>query len=308
MKKFKLLFLMFLTLSCFSQEDTLNLGKEFTFNYEGDSIEGLYFGDNNKSKPLLLFIQGSGLNPLFLSDSLGRKYPLFITSLISEQINLIILSKPGIPRIVELKDLNSNYDYLIGDSIPPKLFSKLNYLDCQVKLHNKCISYLKNNYKYSKLIVAGHSQGARITAELSVNKHVDKIIYMSADPLGRIAVRYDKEYSKFEEHSKAKLKFYNSVFKENNQSNLWGNDTFKTWVSFSKPSLIALSKSEIPTLIVYGTLDKSCPNCYTFSFLPSYYDNISVFKYENYGHNYSDPEGEYHWDIVVKDVYSWILK
>lgn len=282
--------------------------KEFIFKYEGDTIEGMYFGDNDKSKPLLLFIQGSGLKPLFVIDSLGQRKSFFINPLKNEQINLVVLSKPGIPNIVELNELNANQDYLVGDTIVPQLFSKLNYLDVQVELHNTCISYLKKTFKYSKLIVAGHSQGARIAAELSVNKHVDKIIYMSADPLGRIAVRYDMEYSKFEERNNAKLRFYNSFFKEKNQDTLWGDETFKTWVSFSKPSMIALSQSKIPTLIVYGTLDKSCPNCYAFSFLPSYNETITVFKYDDYGHNYSDPDGEYHWDIVVKDIYSWLLK
>lgn len=284
-------------------------GEVFTLKTNDFSLEGIFLGERNVSKPLLLFISGSQPVPLYCHTTDSVYYPLVPHQLIEyvETYNFVMLSKPGIPALVNLTRLNQDYYYLVGDSgkVPPK-YQKHNNLPFYMLAYNALINSLGIISSYSELIIMGHSQGSRIVAELTANSKVDKIIYMSADPLGRIATVYDREYSNFKSRNNDTLQFYNSLFQAEKSDSLFWGDTYKAWRSFSRPPILSLTQSKVPTLIVYGKMDTSCPNCYVFSFLPSYFENIEVFDYENFDHNYFDENGKNNWGAVLEDVFYWI--
>lgn len=289
-------------------EGTEHFNEElFTIESDGASIEGVFIGDRNKNKPMVIFIPGSGLMPIYTSRGDSAFYPLIPHQILKyrDSYNFVVLSKPGVPAVVELAELDEKYYYADPETGKiPESYIEHNNLGFYTDMHNFLINKLDSMANFKELIVMGHSQGARIAAELSSNPDVDKIVYMSADPLGRIAVSLDKEYAKFEDRNEEKVDFYKSIFTEG-EGIYWG-DTYESWRSFSKPPLIQLSLSKKPILIVYGEMDRSCPNCYVFQNLPLYFDNVDVFNYPGYDHNYFDGQGKNNWDKVMEDVFSWI--
>ncbi len=303
---------MFLNLFAFSQKITITDKyknfKETTFvlSQEDVELEGVFLGDKKGKKPLVIFIQGSGLTPIYARTK--EKEFLHIIpsdSLIDvKKYNYVFLSKPGVPLVVDIDELNKDYNYVNELTIDYNF--KYNNLEFNVKSYSNLIKKVHKLCSYSDIILIGHSQGARVVAELATNPKVTKVVYMSADPLGRLASQYDIEFSKFEKRNNEKLEFYDSLFEEELKDSIFWGDKFSSWKSFSKPSLISLTKSTIPILIIYGDLDKNCPNCYVFSSLPYYYSNIKVNKYKNYSHNYKDLNNVNNWSLVLKDIFSWI--
>ena len=69
---------------------------------------------------------------------------------------------------------------------------------------------------------------------------------------------------------------------------------------------MGLAQGTVPTLLVYGDLDESCPNCYVLSLLPEWYPRMQVLPYAGYDHNYFDQEGKNHWGEVMEDVIRWV--
>ena len=133
---------------------------------------------------------------------------------------------------------------------------------------------------------------------------------MCADPLGRLASRCDVEYSKFKLRNNEKLDFYYDAMDTTKTDGIIQGESYKGWRSFSNPPLILIGQTKIPLLLVYGDLDEGCPNCYIFSFLPTYYPLINVKTYKNYGHNFNDltstVRNDKNWTQVMQDVISWI--
>lgn len=72
------------------------------------------------------------------------------------------------------------------------------------------------------------------------------------------------------------------------------------------PLIITLSKIEIPILMIYGTQDTNCPNCYVYGYLDNYIPNLKSLSYDGYDHNFIDKKGIKHWDGVIKDIIYWI--
>ena len=288
----------------FNPKQHKNAPLTFSFTFPNHSIQGIFAGDTLSSKPLLIFITGSGKNPLYtvINDSLY--YPLFPKTIIQhENYNVLMLSKLNIPAIVERKRLSKDYSYLSYKG------SEESYtLDFYTAYYRLLIDNLKKYIPYSKLIVMGHSEGARTVAELCNNNSIiDKFIYMSADPLGRIASVYNPNHLNGIQENIA-TNFLDSLLCDSNKKMTYLGDSFKTWKSFSKPSLPSLTNTNKKVLIVYGTHDTSCPNCYSFSFLPHFYKNITVLEYKGYNHNFFDLNSINNWNKVMKDVMKWIEK
>lgn len=313
-----LIIILLISSSSYCQTDSLILfhpikegfnGKIFTLKTDSIEVEGIFVGEKSENKPIILFIQGSEPVPLYCSVGDTIFYPLIPWQLLekTERFNFVFLSKPGIPALTDINKLDKKYYYLDEATGNASLkYLKNNNLTFYHHVYSALIKQLQSITDYSELIVMGHSQGSRIVAELSTNPLVDKIIYMSAEPLGRIAIQYDKEYSKFRERNNEKLSFYNSFFDPNKADSLYCGDTYKSWKSFTKPTIISLAKSNLPILIVYGEMDENCPNCYVFSFMQNYFNNMSVINYKELDHNFFNMERKNNWNIVIEDVCKWI--
>lgn len=273
------------------------------------SIAYAYCGDYS-SKKLILFIAGSGAYPLFAQKSdlsynyLGPKEIFEYTNL----YNILIIGKIGIKGTAKYQELNQHRFYVDSTGNIPNEYILNNNLMSYNNCYTNFLNEVNKKYKYKELILVGHSQGARIVAELGNNKNVDKVIYMSADPLGRIATQIDENYSNFKNRNTEKVDFYIDLYSKvnNDIDTLLMKDTYFSWRSFSKPSIIPLSQLKKPTLIIYGDLDENCPNCYSFHSLPKYNNNITVNRFKGLNHRYIDQQGNNKWKEIFSYIINWI--
>lgn len=287
------------------------IGSVFDLQTDGDTLEGVFIGDRHAARPLILFIQGSGPAPLFGSVGDSVFHPLFPWQLLEDtaHFNFVFLSKPGIPAVCALDRLDERYEYHAGGKTGPAPGDYLahNTLEHYVAAYTTLLDHVNEIGGSTSITVMGHSQGARIAAELATHPAVGRLVYMSADPLGRLATLYDAEYAKFDRRDPDKARLLHGLMDPAMADSLYRGERYASFRSFAKPSLISLANAKVPTLLVYGDRDESCPNCYALSLLPAWFPRMQVLSYPGYDHNYFDPDGKNHWDEVVAEIFRWIL-
>ena len=259
-------------------------GEKILLKNKGINLEAIFIGNIDTIKPLIIFIPGSQPVPLFFTkkETENELYSMFPPEIISKRkdFNYLLLSKPGIKSIAKINELDQNY--FILDSIthkPPLEYTTYNNLEFYTEAFNILIDYLTIKKNTTNIIVIGHSQGSRIATDVSKNIKVNKLVYMSSDPLGRMSFIYDVEYSKFKSRNDEKLEYYEKLMNKDYSDSMFYGETYKSWKSFSNPAIGTLVNLNKQILIVYGDMDENCPNCYIFSFLPDFYTNITTLKY-----------------------------
>ena len=272
-------------------------------NPGGSSLESLLIG-HQKGKPLIVFLTGSGSYPLaYRTNADSNYYFLFHPDIVSDSVNYnyLFVSKPNIPAVVEQNDLDPRTKYFNfnGDVELYAEFTKKNTVEYFVDNLPKLIKQAKKQLRPSEIILMGHSQGARIVAEMVHTPLIDKFVYMSASPLGRMF------YAGIDSAS------YNSILYGNNtpeqlEEKFEMGDSYKTWISFSYSPMISIASTQKPFLIVYGDMDKSCVQCDMFNTLTWKNKNITVKKYAGLNHNFADNNNQSSWKEVIGDVSNWI--
>lgn len=283
-------------------------GQVFDLAWNGHALEGVFIGDRAQEKPLIIFVPGSEPVPLFCA--MGNAFqPLFPHQLLAHgsDFNFLLLSKPGIPAVQARERLDENF-YFVEDpgGGPPDAYLSHNTLEFCTAAHTALLDRLGEVCRPSSVTLMGHSQGARIVAELTTHPAVSRVVYMSADPLGRMAALYDAEYARFNQRDPDRSRFLRGLLDPARADSLYRGERYTSFRSFAKPSLIGLAQATVPTLLVYGDLDESCPNCYVLSLLPEWYPRMQVLHYAGYDHNYFDQEGKNHWGEVMEDVIRWV--
>jgi dienelactone hydrolase len=277
-------------------------------------------GQEQKKKPLLLFIQGSLPIPLIIYDEQGvyGTFPFRTTELL-QHYHLAIVGKPFIPVVIESKYLPPNFTFLDPDTGHfPLEYSERNILDYYVARNLAVISYLKEQPWVSnqQLVLAGHSEGSTIAAKMAtLSTDVTHLIYSGGNPLGRIMTFIAKARAVEDSQAESDLLFWQYVV--NNSESLDGSegDTPKTTYQFSLPPLHNLLQLEIPVLVTYGTKDTAAIfNDYLrVETMRQQNTNFTYKAYPALEHNYFGltPTGEidynnYNWDKVVQDWLEWL--
>lgn len=303
--------------------------KHLKIPFQKDSIDILLLskqGDELKSKPLFFFCQGSMPIPLLIMDG-AVNYPSFPfdTKALSEKYHLAIVGKPGIPLIAQVQELQSDFSFL--DSIshqPPVKYIENNQLDYYIKRNVSVIKFLSKQ-KYidkNQVIVAGHSQGARIAFEMALkSKRITHLIYASGNPCGQImsmiSQSRQREYP-FDTTNLTENNFkdFEAIVLNPNDTSKATDDSFKSIYSFSKSSLSSFPKLKIPVYICYGTLDPVTPfNDLLRTEIIRHKKNNFTFKtYVGLDHNYFgvNETGEtdyenFNWDHVANDWLNWLI-
>jgi|GEM_PF-7082697 alpha/beta hydrolase fold./Dienelactone hydrolase family. len=268
------------------------------------ALESLLVG-SEKGKPLIIFLTGSGSYPLAARATADSNYYfLFHPDIVSDSVsyNYLFVSKPHIPAVVEQDDLDPEtryFDFNGSNELFAK-FSKKNTIEYFVDNLPRLINRAKKQLKPSEVILIGHSQGARIVAEMVETPLIDKFVYMSASPLGRMF------YAGLDSTA------YNSILYSNNtpddqlEVDFEMGDSHKTWKSYSYPPMISIAGTRKPFLIIYGDKDKSCVQCDMFHTLTWKNKNITIKKYNGLNHNFFNENNQSSWKEVIADVDRWI--
>ncbi len=300
--------------------------RHLQFLYQKDTVDILVKskkGDEQKRKPIFLFIQGSLPVPLILYDTISN-YPIFVfnTDSLTTDYHLAVIGKPFIPLISNTKKLAGNFTYNDPKTGQfPKEYTTRNLIDYYVKRNIGAIQYLQSQpwVSKNKLVVAGHSEGAAIAAKLaSVSTNITHLIYSSGNPLGRIMsiIRQSRE-AETDTTAFAENDFdtWKKIIASPNDLNSTG-DTYKATYGFSVPPPIDFLKQiRIPVLVAYGTKDHTAPyiDYLRIEIIRLKKQNFTFMPYLGLEHNFFGfkQTGEidynkFYWNRVALDWYHWL--
>jgi len=299
--------------------------RRFQIIYKGDIVDVLIKskkGEENIRKPLFFFCQGSLPKPLIKYDGKGvyGVFPFNPDSL-TIKYHLVIVSKPNIPLIMDVKALSKSFDYIDSTGHYPKQYSDRNLLDYYVNRNIKIIKFLqKQNWVFSKqLVLAGHSEGSTVAAKMASISHlVTNLIYASGNPMGRIMsiIQQDRaNETDSVKRAEADFDYWQSVIKNKTIMDGTHGDTNKATYEFSNPPIEYLKKLKIPVLVCYGTKDWCAPfnDFMRVDFIRKGKTNFQFNPYIGTDHNYfpllSDGKPNYeifNWDKVAADWLTWL--
>lgn len=295
--------------------------KNDTINYHIYSQKDL-----KESDGIILFIQGSGADPLFKITkedgfkSIKSRVP-FNLDKIPENFAFVIVSKKCLPFSTE----NENFK-------APKYFYENESLNYRVWQYNEVINrILKNQIKNPKKIIAvGHSEGSDVVAKLgTVNKKITHIGFWSG---GGTTQYYDfalfirKEVSEGKIDEKTAKQQMDSLFiqikKIENEpdsiSKNWLGNTYQRWSHFSEPPIANLLKIDIPIFAAFGAKDLSVPLesalLIPIEFIRHKKENLTFRVYPDYDHSFNkvptneNENWESHWMDVFDEFIDWTNK
>ncbi|MDD4968938.1 MAG: hypothetical protein PHT07_05875 [Paludibacter sp.] len=295
------------------------------FDYKSDKVDILVKskkGEEHIKKPLMFFCQGSLPRPLIMYDEKGifRVFP-FIPDSFMVKYHVVIVGKPCIPVMRDIKTLNSNYCYVDSAGNYTKEYSDRNLLNYYVDRNIKVIKYLQKQKWVSnkELVLAGHSEGSTVAAKMASCSHVaTRLIYSSGNPMGRIMsiIQQNRAIETDSLRSGEEMMMYwqNIVMDKTNMDATHG-DAYKATYGFSYPPMEYLEKLKIPVLICYGTKDWCAPfvDYMRVDFIRNGKTNFQFNPYLGTEHNYypvtKENKPNYdmpNWDRVANDWLKWM--
>ena len=319
----KIILLLLISVTTFGQKKPEDFGyRHLTFTYKKLTVDVLIQSkerEENIQKPLFFWCQGSMPQPLLKYDETGLygTFPFDVDDFLSDY-HLVIVGKPGVPLISDVKDLKAEYQYLNENDSVPKIYSEHNYLDYYVERNDFIIKKLLKEKWVSKnkLVLAGHSEGSTIVAKLATkNKKVTHLIYSGGNPYGRILNILQQQIFIYKDYEA--IEYWKSVVANKQNITYNGRDTYKATYDFSQPSEIHLKKLKIPVFITYGTKDWNAPynDLLQIESIQLGLKNIVFKPYFDVEHNYfpvnenREPNYEvYNWENVGKDWKNWLDK
>lgn len=282
-------------------------------------------GEEDKVKPLFLFCQGSLPIPLIITDS-GAPYPSFpfATESLSKNFHLAIIGKPGIPAVSQVSALQNDFSYIEKSTgMPPAVFLTNNELSFYVKRNLAVVDeLLKQKYvAKGKIVVAGHSQGARIAFEMCASsKKITHLIYAAGNPCGQIMsmisrTRQRENPADTNTFAENDFSYYQAAVADSNNTDITYGESLKSLHSFSSPIVNRFPTLNIPILISYGTYDSSALlNDYLRTeIIRKRKTNFTFNAYIGLDHNFFGMKetGEvdydnFNWDKVALDWQKWL--
>ncbi|MEW5675313.1 alpha/beta hydrolase [Flavobacterium enshiense] len=274
-------------------------------------------GEENKKKPMLFWCQGSLPQPVLKYDEKGiyGTFPFnpddFLTT-----YHLVIVGKPGVPVISDVKKLERDYTYRDSQGKTPKQYSEHNHLDFYVQRNNVILQRLLSEKWISdeKVVVAGHSEGSGIAAKMaSENKAVTHLIYSGGNPYGRILSIIAQ--SRFYDSDNNTIEYWKAVVDNKNDLTSEESDSFKTTYDFSVPVNETIEKLKKPVLITYGTKDWNAAynDMFYVEAIRKEIKNITFIPFPGLEHNYfpvnekMEPNHQiYNWENVGKEWVKWL--
>ena len=322
----------FLLLFCCQSFGQIKNPKDFGFRhfvamFEGTRVEALIKskrGEDSIKKPLFFFCQGSLPVPLIKYDS-SSTYDVFPfrPDSILKKYHLVIVSKPGIPVVANVRSLSPLFCYRDTTGQFPKAYSENNLLSYYSKRNIALLKYLVQEdwVDASEIVVAGHSEGSTVAAKMAKDyKKITHLIYAGGNPLGRIMSIVQKSRAEESDtdstrYGEEEFRYWSDVVANKEKLDDLRGDTDKATYEFSLPPIDYMKGLKIPVLVAYGTKDWSAPfNDYMRAeMIRQQKRNFTFRAYVNAEHNFfpvdenNKPNYRYFkWDDVANDWLSWL--
>ena len=327
----KIILIQFATIICYGQDIGVieNSNSRIFEIVEGrDTIQFVKIDkDIETPKPVIIVLQGSLPIPLAIRYPQGisfTSFPYKITEELLSSHNLIVISMPDIPVLVNENEIDNRATY----NKTPKSYNKNNYLQNYVNRTNSVITFIEKQpwFNNEDLVLFGHSQGSYVAIKVAKeNPRVTKIGVSGMSPNGRFQqylskVRYQEHIGKISPiEAQSKIDEYYKRWKHISANRYDDSqeqgDTFKATYSFSENFVDDILELRKPIFIAYGTKDIGTLGC---DLLPIEFERIgqSDYKLKAYpglGHNFEEINesgnsnyNKMHWDEVFKEFIMWI--
>lgn len=259
--------------------------------------------DSKQSKPILLYLDGSGPYPLFqyTAHGIGSSVVLNFRKL-SEHYQIVLISKPGVPFIDSVR---FSEETGMPEYAPPDIYKKYLSLQWRVNAADKVIDALTGHAStVPQVVVMGISEGFQVGAKLAtVNKKISYAILLEGNGLPQfydfyILNRLDALNGKITaEQAQENIDSLNSRVRDimahpTAVDREWMGHTYLRWASFcSNQPVENLLSLSFPVYIVGSANDRNSP-LINFDFIQlqaalHQKDNITVRVYP-YDHAFNE--------------------
>lgn len=325
MKTKTILFLLLLTSPLFAQKAKIEFLPNLPYDkYElktgKDTITFYLSVSSAKSDlPLVVFVQGSGMNSLFTKSQSGRIRPEYghMTwyDAGQEKYRVLIVEKPGVRYL---------------QSGPSKIFDQKFSLESFSNAIAVAIDYTLQNEKIdkSKVLIAGHSEGGIVASRVAnlMKDKISNVAVMAGEGPSQLYSLYkfaeDGTFFNTKEHnmptSEERIKYLTEKWKDilanpNSTDKMFWGFTYLRWSSMLKTSVIEeLTHYNGKILIVQGTADKAVhpeTAIYSYTALLSKGRQVELELIEKADHsfNISDKPDVDGWKFVIEKVIKEVL-
>lgn len=297
---------------------------EHTFSDKKLGEVHFYISDtlHNTEKPLLVFLDGSGNNPLFYykksADGKKNMYssvPLNLSAL-KIKYHVLLISKPNTAFVKEQQPeifVDSVYDYYAS-------------CDWRVESASKAIEFALKNYPINKkkIVVFGYSEGGQVAPRLAVfNKNITHCIAFVGGALNQFFdeiikyrnLAFNNEMSQEEAQTIIDSLYleYQKIYAEADRTDkYWYGHTYKRWSSYTKiPTIDYLKQLTIPVYIAQGTDDQNTSvlssDYLKLEFIRLHKTNLTYKTYPNCNHYFTNVKTHQNiLDKVIEEAMEWL--
>lgn len=271
MKNIYISLILLISHSVFSQT-AMDLFKHYTLNDPQLKTIQIHLAttDTTITKPLLVYLDGSGNFPIYFkarSGNYSMSVPIDIKKY-SKDYHIVLISKPDVPFRDSLLTTPSGRRYYPRSENYTALYS----LDWRAEAASGAIDFLMEKIPVdkSKIVVMGYSEGSQVAPKVAVlNEKVTHVVCFVGNALNHlfdfiINVRLDVEKNSIspDEGQKIVDSLYNEYEKiyanPSSTTTTWYGETYLKWSSFTKTTpLENMLKLDIPILYIAGGKDNN---------------------------------------------------
>lgn len=283
-----------------------------------------------ESKPLLVFLDGSGHLPLFsllkkLDGSTGLSSKITIDyDKLAQTFHVVMISKPGTPFIDSL-EANSSREF--RKKYPPsKEYTKRLSLEWRAEAASKVIDYLSKtlDIKDNKIVAMGYSEGGQVVPKLAtINPKVTRVVNIVGGGLNQFYDLITEQRGEAQQglissdEAQATIDSLMVVFKDiyahpTSTDKTWWGHTYKRWASFCQDiPMDNMLSLDIPILLISGGKDNNAPiaglDYVPLEFLRQGKTNLTYKVYPNANHWFDDEKTNVNrLDEMLDFVIEWI--
>ena len=307
----KTYFLFIITFSCALLLSAQDINPEF-FGLESGVIVDKELGtinyyltadESKTSKPLLVYLDGSGHYPLFqkMDGGLGSSVLLDLESL-KKEYRILLISKPGIPFVDEMNLSPNGYP----EYEEPKTYTERLSLYWRVDAADLIINKLTNEKTVdaSQVVVLGFSEGAQVGPYLAQkNKHISHLLLFAGNGLNQFfdflitarqkALRGEITEVEAQTEIDSLYQVYGKIYAApENTTDYWYGHTYQRWASFTQTDPVdVLVELDIPIYIANGSLDENSvlsADYIYLEFLRKRKTNLTYKTYPGYDHQFNE--------------------
>lgn len=323
MKLNTILFLLLLTNSLFAQKAKIEFLPNLPYDkYElktdTDTITFYLSVTSSKSNlPLIVFVQGSGMNSLFTKSQNGKIQPEYGNmtwyGASEEKYRILIVEKPGV------KYLQSGTSKIFDKKFSLKSFSN-NIVEA--------INYTSQNEKIdtTKVLIAGHSEGGIVASRVAnlMKEKISNVVILAGEGLSQLYSLYkfanDGTFFNTKEHnmptSDQRLRYLTDKWRDilanpdNTDKMFWGF-TYLRWSSMLGTSVIdELTNYNGKILLIQGTADRAVHpetaiSSYTALLSKGKQVELELIEKADHSFNISDKPNIDGWKSVIENTITW---